>query len=176
MRQVYLDHIAATPLHPLALEAMLPFLRENFGNPQSLHSIGQEALAAVEEARARVGRLINAAETEIFFASNGSEANNFAVKGLALARRDRLRGRELGRDLVEFFANHRQPGRQRGFLLGEDPEHHRDAGDRKHDDRDRVLAVASRLAREPGAEVPPAADFGGAAAHSLTTTADGGPG
>jgi cysteine desulfurase len=89
MRQVYLDHIAATPLHPLAFEAMQPFLRENFGNPQSLHSQGQEALAAVEEARARVSRLVNAAETEIFFNSGGSEANNFAVKGLALARRDR---------------------------------------------------------------------------------------
>ena len=75
------------------------------------------------------------------------------VDRLALARRDRLRGRELGRDVVEFFADERQPGRQRGFLLGEDPEHHHDAGDGQDDDRDRVFAAAARLAREPGAEV-----------------------
>lgn len=89
MRRVYLDHIAATPLHPQALEAMLPFLKERFGNPQSLHSIGQEALEGVEEARARVAALIGAAPNEVFFTSSGSEANNFAVKGLALAKRDK---------------------------------------------------------------------------------------
>ena len=89
MRKVYLDHIAATPLHPLARESMLPFLKENFGNPQSLHSFGQPVLEAVEEARVRVARLINASAEEIFFTASGSEANNFAVKGMALAQRDK---------------------------------------------------------------------------------------
>jgi cysteine desulfurase len=89
MRKVYLDHIAATPLHPLAREAMLPYLEENFGNPQSLHSFGQPALEAVEEARARVASLINASAEEVFFTASGSEANNFAVKGMALAQRDK---------------------------------------------------------------------------------------
>jgi cysteine desulfurase len=89
MRRVYLDHIAATPLDPLVREAMLPYLGERFGNPQSLHSLGQEALQAVEEARTRVAGLIGAAESEVFFTSSGSEANNFAVKGIALARRDK---------------------------------------------------------------------------------------
>jgi cysteine desulfurase len=89
MKKVYLDHMAATPLHPLALEAMLPFLKENFGNPQSLHSFGQPVQEAVEEARDRVARLINASAEEIFFTASGSEANNFAVKGMALARRDK---------------------------------------------------------------------------------------
>ncbi len=89
MKKVYLDHMAATPLHPQALEAMLPFLKENFGNPQSLHSFGQPVQEAVEEARAKVARLINASAEEIFFTANGSEANNFAVKGMALARRDK---------------------------------------------------------------------------------------
>ncbi|HEX9901383.1 MAG TPA: cysteine desulfurase family protein [Acidobacteriota bacterium] len=89
MRKVYLDHIAATPLHPLAREAMLPFLKENFGNPQSLHSFGQPVLEAVEEARARVAGLINASSEEVFFTASGSEANNFAVKGMALAQRDK---------------------------------------------------------------------------------------
>ena len=89
MRQVYLDHIAATPLDPQVLETMLPFFRDNFGNPQSLHSAGQEALVALEAARARVARLVGADDSEITFTSSGSEANNFAIKGMAMARRDK---------------------------------------------------------------------------------------
>lgn len=89
MRKIYLDHIATTPLHPHALEAMLPFLKENFGNAQSPHSAGQEAAAAVEEAREKVARLINAHPAEIFFTSSGSESNNFALKGLSLANQSR---------------------------------------------------------------------------------------
>jgi cysteine desulfurase len=89
MRQVYLDHIAGTPLDPLALEAMLPYLRDRFGNPQSLHSVGQEALGALEEARSRVAGLIGADDAEVYFTSGGSESNNFALKGMAMARRDK---------------------------------------------------------------------------------------
>ncbi len=89
MRNVYLDHIAATPLHPLVLEAMLPYLNQNFGNPQSLHSAGQKALAGIEGARENVASLIHADPAEILFTSCGSESNNFAVKGLALAQREK---------------------------------------------------------------------------------------
>ena len=89
MRKAYLDHIAATPLHPEVLDSMLPFLKENYGNPQSLHSSGQEALQAVESARERVAELINADPSEIFFTSSGSESNNFAIKGFALAQKNR---------------------------------------------------------------------------------------
>jgi cysteine desulfurase len=99
MKRVYLDHIAATPLDPQVLEAMLPYLRERYGNPQSLHSAGQEALTAVQEARSQVARLIGAEEDEIYFTSSGSEANNFAVKGMALARRDK--GRHLVVSAIE---------------------------------------------------------------------------
>ncbi len=89
MRRVYLDRIAATPLHPEVLEAMLPYLKYNFGNPQSLHSVGQAALEAVEEAREKLAQLINCEPQEIFFTSSGSESNNFALKGLALAQQKR---------------------------------------------------------------------------------------
>jgi len=89
MRKVYLDHIAATPLDPEVLAAMLPFLRERFGNPQSLHSVGQDALEAIEEARSKVARLIGAEGSEIHFTASGSEANNFALKGMAMARREK---------------------------------------------------------------------------------------
>lgn len=89
MRRVYLDHIASTPVHPQVVEAMLPYLRDNFGNPQSLHSIGQEAQLAIQEAREKVAGLINAHPEEIYFTSCGSESNNFALKGLASAQRTR---------------------------------------------------------------------------------------
>ena len=87
MRRIYLDHIAGTPLHADVVEAMLPYLKENFGNPQSLHSVGQQALEAIEKARNKVAQLINAQSSEIFYASSGSEANNFALKGFVLAHR-----------------------------------------------------------------------------------------
>jgi cysteine desulfurase len=85
LKRIYLDHIASTPVHPDVVEAMLPYLGEKFGNPQSLHSVGQQALEAIEEAREKVARLINAESPEILFTSSGSEANNFALKGLASA-------------------------------------------------------------------------------------------
>jgi len=87
MKRIYLDHVAATPLLPEVIEAMLPFFRERFGNAQSLHADGQVVLDAVEEARTRTGRLINAEPAEVIFTASGSEANNLAVKGLASARR-----------------------------------------------------------------------------------------
>jgi len=89
MKRIYLDHIAGTPLHPDVVDAMLPYLKEKFGNPQSLHSIGQEALEAIEESRDKVARLINAESADILFVSSGSEANNFALKGLAFAHQSR---------------------------------------------------------------------------------------
>ncbi len=89
MRRVYLDHIASTPVHPEVIEEMYPHLKANYGNPQSLHSVGQEALKAIEEARERVARLISAQPEEIYFTSSGSESNNFALKGFALALQSR---------------------------------------------------------------------------------------
>lgn len=84
MKRVYLDQIAASAVHPDVLEAMRPFFRERFGNAQSLHSDGQAAQEAVAEARESIGGLLNAKAEEISFVSCGSEANSWAVKGLAL--------------------------------------------------------------------------------------------
>ncbi len=85
MREVYLDHAATTPLDPRVWEAMAPFFREQFGNPQSLHRYGDAPREALERARAQVAELIGAQEKEIFFTASGSEANNFALKGIAFA-------------------------------------------------------------------------------------------
>jgi len=99
MKNIYLDHIAATPLHPEALEAMRPYLGEAYGNPQSLHAAGRKAQEAVEAAREEVAGLVGAHASEIYFTSSGTEANNFAVKGMALGQQ--ARGRHVVLTAIE---------------------------------------------------------------------------
>jgi len=86
MRDVYLEHLAAAPVLPEARDAMLPYLGEVFGNPSSVHAWGDRARDALEKARGQVAGLINAKPQEITFTSCGTESNNLAVKGLALAQ------------------------------------------------------------------------------------------
>ena len=83
MRRVYLDHNATTPLNPDALEEMLPYLRDTFGNPSSIHWFGQEARRAVDRARQQVADLIGVDPDEIVFTSGGTEADNHAIRGIA---------------------------------------------------------------------------------------------
>ncbi|MCK5123933.1 MAG: aminotransferase class V-fold PLP-dependent enzyme, partial [Dehalococcoidia bacterium] len=85
MRRIYLDHAATTPTHPDVVKAMLPFFTDAFGNPSSVYSYGQEAKGAVEEARSKTAELIGARSEEIIFTSGGTEADNFALKGIAYA-------------------------------------------------------------------------------------------
>jgi len=84
-KPIYLDHAATTPVHPEVVAAMLPYFTDGFGNPSSIHSFGQEAKAAIEEARDKIASLIGARSEEIIFTSGGTEADNFAVKGIAYA-------------------------------------------------------------------------------------------
>ena len=93
MNGFYADKQAGAPVRPEVLEAMLPYFSENFGNPQSLHSVGQKAARALKTAREQVARLINCQQEEIIFVSSGSEANNLAIKGLALA--NQARGQQI---------------------------------------------------------------------------------
>jgi cysteine desulfurase len=78
---IYLDHNATTPVHPAVLEAMLPYLREGFGNPSSGHVYGKRARAAVGRAREQVASLLACQPDEIVFTSGGTEANNLAIRG-----------------------------------------------------------------------------------------------
>jgi len=82
---IYLDYNATSPCDPKVVEAMLPFFHEKFGNPSSLHSLGQEAKKAIEESRKAIARLLGAPEDETFFVSGGTEANNLALKGVVRA-------------------------------------------------------------------------------------------
>lgn len=86
--KVYLDNSATTAMAPEVIETMLPYFAEEMGNAQSVHSFGQRAKAAIENARREVAALINAAPGEIVFVSGGTEADNLALRGVAEAHRD----------------------------------------------------------------------------------------
>lgn len=86
MRSIYLDYAATTPTHPEVVKTMLPYFTDAFGNPSSIYSYGQEAKGAIEEARGKVADLIRAQSEEIVFTSGGTEADNFAIKGVAYAK------------------------------------------------------------------------------------------
>lgn len=85
MNTIYLDNAATTPPFPEVVEAMFPFIKENFGNPSSFHSYGVYTKREIEKARRKVANLIHANSEEIIFTSSGAEANNLALKGVALA-------------------------------------------------------------------------------------------
>lgn len=102
MRTINMDHVAASPLLPEVVDAMIPFLKEKYGNPSSMHSLGEEVTDAIDEAREKVAALINARPPEIYFTSGGTESNNWALKGVMQAGRSR--GNHLITSSVEHFS------------------------------------------------------------------------
>ncbi|HID95287.1 MAG TPA: cysteine desulfurase NifS [Candidatus Latescibacteria bacterium] len=102
MRRVYLDNNATTPVHPLVLEAMIPFFKETFGNASSVHYFGQQAKKALEESREKVAAFIGAKAGEIVFTSGGTESDNLAIKGVAYA--NRAKGRHIITSSIEHHA------------------------------------------------------------------------
>ncbi|HWQ14272.1 MAG TPA: cysteine desulfurase family protein [Roseiflexaceae bacterium] len=103
-RIVYLDHAATTPLDQEVLAAMMPYLTEQFGNPSSIHRLGRAALEALDGARDAVARVLGALPKEIVFTGGGSEADNLAVKGVALARRRAGKGAHVICSAIEHHA------------------------------------------------------------------------
>lgn len=88
MRRCYFDYVATNPLHPQVFEAMRPYFTEDYGNPLSLYDMGMKARSAIEQARAQTASLVNAKPSEIIFTCSGAESNNFALRGIALARQN----------------------------------------------------------------------------------------
>ena len=87
--KVYLDHAASTPCDPRVVEAMLPYFTNEFGNADSQHGFGRDAAKAVADARASIAKLIGCQPNELYFTGSGSEADNWALKGVALHRKDK---------------------------------------------------------------------------------------
>jgi len=102
MKRIYLDHAATTPMRHEVVEAMLPFLRERFGNPSTLYSYGQEAKKAIDGAREKVAQVMNANSSEIVFTSGGTESDNFAISGVAWA--NQKRGNHIITSSIEHHA------------------------------------------------------------------------
>jgi cysteine desulfurase len=107
---IYLDHAATTPMRREALEAMLPFLTEQFGNPSSLHGYGRRARAGLDEAHESVAKSLGATPREIVFTSGGTEANNLAIKGAAWA------GKARGHRIITTTVEHHSVGHAVRYL------------------------------------------------------------
>lgn len=102
MRRVYMDHSATTPVRPEVAEEMYKYIRDNFGNPTSLHYFGRQVRNAVEEAREKVAAAIGANASEIVFTSGGTESDNMAIHGTAHANKNR--GNHIITSAVEHHA------------------------------------------------------------------------
>ncbi len=89
MKKIYLDNNATTPIHHEVLEAMLPYLKDEFGNPSSIHWAGRKPRKAIDDAREKTAKLLNCDVSEIIFTSCGSEGDNLAIKGIAESKRDK---------------------------------------------------------------------------------------
>jgi cysteine desulfurase len=101
---IYLDYAATTPLDPRVLEAMLPYFKDKFGNPSSIHLYGQQADGAVENARETVASILDCRPEEIVFTSCGSESDNLALRGVALAMREKTGANKIITSRAEHHA------------------------------------------------------------------------
>jgi len=99
---VYLDHAATTPVHPRVREAMQPFLGEFYGNPSSLHGFGRQARMAMEKAREELAQVLGAEPSQLVFTSGGTEADNMALIGVAMANREK--GKHIVTSQIEHHA------------------------------------------------------------------------
>ena len=89
MENIYFDNAATTKLDKKVLDAMLPYLKENYGNASSIYKLGREARKAIEETREKVAKILNCKPSEVYFTAGGSESDNTAIKGIAHSYKNR---------------------------------------------------------------------------------------
>lgn len=89
MENIYFDNAATTKLDEKVLDAMLPYLKENYGNASSIYRLGREARKAIEETREKVAKILNCKPSEVYFTAGGSESDNTAIKGIAHSYKNR---------------------------------------------------------------------------------------
>ncbi|MDD3293580.1 MAG: aminotransferase class V-fold PLP-dependent enzyme [Geobacteraceae bacterium] len=158
MRKIYLDNNATTPVHAEVIDAMLPFFREDFGNPSSTHWAGVNVRKAVNRAREQVSALVNCSPSEIIFTSGGSESVNTAIKGITAARRKK--GSHIISTMVEHPAvfnsvRHLEKEGFRATFLKVDGDGMLDSGElRAAIDGDTILISAMYANNETGVIFP----------------------
>jgi cysteine desulfurase len=103
-RLIYMDHAATTPVDEQVLQKMLPFFRQQFGNPSSIYYTGRTALEALDEARETIVSILGATRKELIFTGSGSEADNLAIKGVAFAQQQAGKGSHLITSAIEHHA------------------------------------------------------------------------
>ena len=89
MENIYFDNAATTKLDKKVLDAMLPYLKENYGNASSIYKLGREARKAIEETREKVAKILNCKPSEVYFTAGGCESDNTAIKGIAHSYKNR---------------------------------------------------------------------------------------
>ena len=101
-KTIYMDNSATTPVRREVVEEMLPYMTENFGNPSSIYEIGKISKHAIDKARVKVANALGAEENEIYFTSGGTESDNWAIKGIAFANRNK--GKHIITSSIEHHA------------------------------------------------------------------------
>lgn len=163
MKRVYLDYAATTPTDPEVIKAMEPYFFELFGNPSSIHTFGQEAKKAVEDARQNVASILGAKPEEIVFTSGGTESDNFAVEGVAYAAEKK--GNHIIISAIEHHAV-TEPCKfleKKGFKItavGVDKEGLVDPGDIKKAITDKTVLISVMHANNEIGTIQPIADIG----------------
>jgi cysteine desulfurase len=103
-KRVYLDHAATTPVDPRVLDAMLPYFTDEFGNPASIHTFGQQAEYALDTARQTISEVLSCSDKEVIFTSGGSESDNLAIRGIAYAAREKRNANHILTTKIEHPA------------------------------------------------------------------------
>ena len=101
---IYLDHAATTPVAPEVVQVMLPYFSERYGNPSSIYSLGRQAAGALNESREMVAEVLNCPANEVYFTASGTEADNLAIRGVALAQKERRGAHHLITSAIEHHA------------------------------------------------------------------------
>jgi cysteine desulfurase len=162
MKKVYLDYAATTPCDPEVIRAMGPYFFEKFGNPSSIHSFGQEAKKAIEDARQIVADSLGVRPEEIIFTSGGTESNNMAIEGVAYALEDK--GRHIIVSAIEHHAI-LEPAKfleKKGFkitLVGTDNQGLIDPADIKKAITDKTILVSIMHANNEIGTIQPISDI-----------------
>ena len=176
MKRIYLDYAATSPTDRRVIDEMTPFFTETFGNPSSVHSFGQEAARAVQDARRTLAGFIGAAPDEIVFVSGGTEANNTAIKGIARAKRDK--GDHIITSAVEHHSVSETTAalKKDGFhisYLPVDPYGMVDPDDVKKAITEKTILISVMHANNEIGTIQPIADIGKIArAHGVTFHTD----